>query len=55
MVPDLISWAIVKNALEGGGDIVNESVDDLKLLMGRPQPSKLHDDDPKKRMMTESG
>ena len=37
-------------------EIANEGVDDLKLLMGRPQPmaTKLHDDDPKRRMMTES-
>ena len=46
----------MKNALGGwGGYIANEGVDDLKLLMGRPQPTKLHDDDSKRRMITESG
>ena len=39
----------------GEREIANEGVDDLKLLMGRPQPTKLHDDDSKRIMINESG
>lgn len=40
--------------IRGGQAIVNEGVDVLKLLMKRPQPTQLDDDNPKSRMMTES-
>ena len=37
-----------------GQAIVNEGVDVLKLLIERPQPTLLDDNNPKRRMMTES-
>ncbi len=41
--------------IRGGEVIVDKGVDVLKILMARSQPTKLNDDDPKRRMMTESG